>query len=792
MAGWLQAGRALLRRPAFTLATVLTLAFGIALTTALFSVVDTVLLRPLPAPDGDQLVTVQEASPAQRERVSLVAPVRLEDWNRLSRTFTAISGLYAENVTDTSGTEPERLAGRRVAPRFFDVFDVRPLAGRTFHSDEERAGGPAAAVISEGLWTRRFGRQPDAVGRRLTIGGVGYTIVGVMPQDFDSVAGAADVWLPAQFAPLMLSHRDARFLTGVGRMKAGVTIEQARADMARVQRLLGDQFPKTDKDWSVALGSLKERRVGSYRRALLLVFAAVGLLLLIAVANIAGLMLVQLHRRAAELAIRSAIGGSRAQVIGAVMREVGLMAAAGAALGGAAAVWVVRGVAALVTDLPRSVELGLDWRALAFTTLATGGAAVVFGLLPAWQATRRGLALSAASGTRGAVGARHRLQSTLVFAQIASSVLLAGSAGLLLRSYGNLSRADTGFNPDGVLTFHVGAAWDEDRAKVGRFQEEFIQGLQRLPGVSAAGFANFLPAPGATIRYQIRGAGISGPDPNGVTVGERTVTNGYLKALQVPLLAGDWCPDVKYDFKAPMTGMVNRQFVDQYALGQNVVGREVAFTDQPSRWRIVGVVGNLVEDGPGTAAVPYVYVCMSAGSWPDPEYVVRASGDPRLVAAGVRTLAHGLAPERPVFGMQPVQHVIDGALDQPRLDARLLTGFAAAALLLAALGLYGLMMLGVAERRRELGVRMALGASPADVVWLVMGGAGRLLGAGVAIGLVLTVIAARVLRASLFGVSPIDARSLAGAAAALALVAMIAVAIPARRAAATNALDAMR
>ena len=307
MKTWSIACRSLVRRPAFVLTVVLTLAFGIAVTTAIFSVVDTVLIKPLPFPDADRLVTVMEANPAKSQKVSLIAPGRLAEWNLSNRTFDGISGSYAENVTDTSGAEPARLEGRRVAPRFFAVFGMMPLVGRTFTEDEERFGGPRAAVIGESLWSRRYGRAPGAVGQRLVLDGSGYTIVGVMPAAFTSAS--IDVWLPGQTPPGLLRAREARFLTGVGRMKRGVTIAQAAADLARVQQALGEQFPASDRGWSSSVVDLKEGRIGAYQHALWLVFAAVALLLAIAVANIAGLLLVQLRRRARELAIRQAIGG---------------------------------------------------------------------------------------------------------------------------------------------------------------------------------------------------------------------------------------------------------------------------------------------------------------------------------------------------------------------------------------------------------------------------------------------------------------------------------------------------
>ena len=423
------AWRALVRRPIFTLVVVLTIGSGIGVTTALFSIVDNVLIRPLPFPDGDQLVSLNEANPAQRERAALVAPVRVNDWSRLSRTFEAISGTYSENVTDTSGSEPERLAGRRVLPRYFDVFGMTPLAGRTFVPDEERFGGPTAVVISEGLWTRRFGRSPNTVGQRLTIAGRGYPIVGIMPRAFTSAT--IDVWVPAQLSPQLLTIRDARFLSGVGRMKSGVTLEQARSDLGRVQHALGEQYPQTDKDWGVQVNDLKEARTGDYRTGLLLLFGAVTLLLLIAIANVAGLMLVQLRRRAGEFAIRSAIGASHRQVVAAVMREVAILCVAGAICGAALATWLIAGSwsrgSPLFPACPRSVS---TTRALVFVAVASLTAAALFGLLPVVQSPAQ--ARSAAVPRKaGACFGRHRLQRPLVVAQIALSVLLAGAAGLL-------------------------------------------------------------------------------------------------------------------------------------------------------------------------------------------------------------------------------------------------------------------------------------------------------------------------------------------------------------------------
>ena len=784
---WQQAWRSLVRRPAFTAAAVATLAFGTGITTAVFSLVDTVVIKPLPYPGPDRLVTVYESSPSARERTSLIAPIRLEDWNRLARTFTAISGSYSESVTDTSGADPERLAGLRVAPRYFAVYGMAPLAGRTFAADEERPGGPYAAILSERLWARRFRRDPDALGRALIIGGIPHRIVGVMPSAF--TGAATEVWLPARFTPRMLQLREARFLGGIGRLRPGVSVDQGFRDLAAVQEALAREFPPSDAGWSAELRPLKQARIGTARRGLVLIFGAVISLWLIAVANVAGLTLVQVRRRSRELAIRAALGASRMRVIGTVVREGAIVGILGGAAGAALAWLLVSLLPALLPATPRIGELALDGRAAAFAVLTSLLAICIFTLVPAGASTspERGQALS--TGTRTAGQARHRFQHGLVIAQVGLSVLLVGAASLLVRSYYNLTQAESGFDADGAMTFHVGARWDEDRTRVGQLQEQLLARLEQLPHVQAAGMTNFLPAAGATLRYQVRVEGIAGPNQDGsVTVGARMITGGYLRALRARLIAGDWCPPVR--LAASRHAMVNQRFVDLYAGGVDVVGRALA-TQPGSSDTIVGVIGTMMEDGPATSPVPYVYRCASAGGWPDPEYVVRTA-DPRAFSADLRRIVRELDGERAVFGLRPLREVLDLALEQPRLDAAMVGSFAAAALALAAVGLYSLFMLVVSERAREIAVRLAIGAAPLEMIRMVVAGAGRLLAAGLLLGLVLTAAADRVLRGVLSGVSPLDASALATAVLILSVVALLAVAAPAIKAARVAPLDALR
>ena len=795
MTHWKLALRSLTRRKAFTAVVVAILALGIGANTAVFSVVDAVLLKPLPFPDSDRLVNVLEASPSKSEPESLIAPARLADWNRLNHTFDGIAASYAENVTDTSGAEPERLAGRRVSPGYFRVFGTRPLYGRTFTPDEDVAGGPASAVIGYAFWTRRYHQSPAAIGRRLIVQGAGYTIVGIMPKDFQTAN--IDVWIPAQTPPFLMRIREARFYSGVGRMKPGVSIAQAHDDLARVQRQLGEQFPQTDKGWSALVRSLKEVRVGDYRKTLLFVFGAVAMLLLIAVANIAGLMLTQLQQREREMAIRSSIGATRTQILGAVMREILLMAAAGVALGCALAVWLVEAAGKMFPTLLAPGGFQLGWRALAFAAAGVG-AATLCGLLPAWQATRANLSAILAQAGRGGSGGRHQWQRGLVAGQVALTVLLLASAGLMLRSYYNLAHVDLGFDPSRTVTFHMGAAWNEDRTRIGQMQEALVDQLARTPGVEATGFANFLPASAATLRYQVALVETARTEETGkINTGERSISRGYLKAMGAPLVAGTDCPDLRTLSAPPPKALVNRRFVELFAKGHNLVGQHIRFlqdlaTPDAQAMEIVGVAGDLREDALNVAPGPYLYVCIAPGGWPDPEYVVRAQGSPGPLEQAIRPIAHQIDPTRAVFGVKTVPEVLNESLDEPRLKSRVVTVFALAAMLLAAVGLYSLVALVVTARTREIGVRMTLGAEPRQIVGQLMAGVGRLLAIGAVAGLLLTWMADRLLRALLFGVNATDGVTLSGALLTLAVVAALATFVPARRAARIDPLAAIR
>ena len=801
---WFQALRGLRRRPAYAVTTILVLALGIGAAATLFSIVDTVLLKPLPLPDSDQLVLVLEANPTKHANASLLAPARLNDWNAMNEAFKpgiGLGGMYTESETDTSGPQPERLAGMRVSPGFFGVLEAKPLLGRTFTPEEDKpVRGPGPVVISYQFWTTRFHRDPNVLGRHLDLQNAAWTIVGVMPKDF--LNSGIDVWLPARLPDFLVTApaaRSYRFYTGIGRMRAGMTLAAARADLARIEEQLGRKYPSTDAGWSAQVTPLKDEIVGSSSTTLWAIFAATLVLLLLAVANIAGLTLAQLQGRTRELAIRSALGASRGQVAATVLRESAWLTAAGA-IGGTALAWAgVRAAAALAPGtVPRMAELGFDWRGWAFAVAISAVAVLGFGLGPALATTRTRLGALIVSLSAGAPGGRRRLQRVLVAGQLALTVLLLASAGLLLRSYWNLTRVQGGFDARHVITFHVSAAWNEDRNQLATLQQRLLEGFRRMPGVEAAGDTNFLPASQATLQYQYKIAGLPGTDSQGAySLGERSITPGYLAALSVPVKEGSNCPAPASGFKFDnLKALVNQSFVNTYMAGHGtVVGRYFkAMTDPPNAppEQIVGVVGNVREDSLNVPATPFIYLCMPYGSWPDPDYVIKAAGDPGAIMAAIRGVVSQIAPGRAVFGLDRLETVVDKTLEQPRLEANFLLLFAGFALLLAAVGLYSLISLMVAARRREMGVRMALGARPGQVAGLVLASTARLLLWGAAAGLVLTWGADRLLHSLLYGVGPLDAVSLAGAVILLGMVAMLAAWLPARRAAGTDPLQALR
>ncbi len=783
--------RGLVHRPAFFLAVVLTLALGIGANSAIFSVIDAVLLKPLPYPGGDRLVAVFESSPPLKVPRGPVAPARLEEWNRMNQTFAGISGAFTENQAETSGALPEKLVCARVAPRFFSVLGTPALVGRGFGPDEEVATGPRAAVIAEHLWKRRFLSDPQVVGKVLRLADRSVPIVGVMPDSFRFPADDVDVWLPAKLPAIAMTQREARFYSAVGRILEGVTPAAAAADLAAVQGRLAADFPATDAKWSVVLDPLKEETVGGVARSLWILFGAVSLVLLIACANVACLLLAQASRREREIAVRFALGARRSQVVGGLLLEAFCAALPGAVLGLLMAVWGADWFRHAAARLPRADEIHLDWRIVLFTLSVTLATALLFGLLPSLQATRAGTAGTLAAGSRTQVGGRQRLIRILVSAQIALAIVLLVGAGLLIRTLSRLGQTSLGFRPDNVLTLRVSASWDEKR-DMKRVQQRLyrtVEALGSLPGVEAAALSVYLPGGGEDYLQQFKIAGQDSESKGRQMFADfQSVSPDYFKVLGIPLLAGETCR-LHFDGTEPAV-MVNRSLVDRYMGGMNPVRQHIS-TGADS-FEVSGVVSDVRDHGYAKDPRPTIYFCEMPGFFPDPQFLVKTAADPVTMVESIRRRMQSLEPNRGVYETRPLTAYLSSTLAEKRFQSMLLSLFGITALLLAVVGLYGVTAFFVGQRRREIGLRAALGAQPRQILAHIFRQGALTTGTGVAAGLVAAALLSRTIASLLFGISPVDPVTFLAVPLLLALVAAAAIWAPARRATKVDPTEALR
>jgi putative ABC transport system permease protein len=775
------------RRRATAAAIVATLAVCIGATSAIFSIVDALLLKPLPYPESERLVAVYETNLRQRETEGLVAPVRIAEWATASRSFVAIAGCYFENFTDTSGPLPERVEGMRVSPGFLGLFATPPLAGRAFSAEEERLVAPVA-VISEAFWTRRFARAPSAVGQRLELGARSYTIVGIMPASLQAPDGTTEIWAPM---PALTQSREARILTTFGRLQPGISPETAEAELTRVQSKLGQIYPQTDAGWGARVTPLKERQIGTLRRSLWLLFGAVALVLVAACGNVACLLLADAARREHEIAIKLALGSGRALIVRQLCFEGLVLAGAGAALGLLVATRGLDIVRAAAPQLPRLREAGLDARMVAFTAALAGMTTVLFSLAPAVRATRVDVADRLAQGGRGITPGGMPLQRVLVAAQVALAVVLLTAAGLVVRSFDRLQRVSPGFSAANVLAFRISAQWSERPQAVAARQLRTLERLRAIPGVVAAAFGSVLPA-GAT--FTPEEVTIDGQPAGEARFAERrAVSAGYFRVLEVPLLQGHVCRDDPDKLQSSEV-LVNRSFAERFIGPANPIGHHIRSggvrSSRPAE--IIGVVGNVRERGLASEAGPMMYSCGLMPYWPDPRYLVRVDDRRRVSMAAIREAVREIEPARAVYAARRLEEFLADSISQPRLNAILLSLFAWTTLLLAAMGLYGVLSQVVAARRREIGLRIALGARPAHILASVAAQAAMVTGAGIATGLATAAAFAQLMASLVFDIAPRDPLTFAAAPALLALVAVVASIVPARRAATIDPMTALR
>ena len=795
------AARSLGRAPGFALTVVATLALGIGANTAVFGALDAVLLRPLPFPDADRLVRLSQKQQTSSE--TMIAPVRLEEWNRLNSTFSAISGYGVEDVSETSGDLPERVRRAFVTPRMLEVWGVAPALGRGFSAEEHRFGGPAAALVSDRYWRSRLGSTRDVLSRSVRIGNASVPIVGVMPPSFRFPDREVDVWFPSPVDAPYAQSRHSTWYTGVGRLRPGVTLEQARADLSAVQARLAQQFPDPDRKVGVELRPLKQDLVGGIGRALWLLFGAVSVLLLIACTNIAALFVARGASRRPEIALRLSLGASRAAVAGLVLAETLLLALVGGALGLLIAGFATAAFRTLGTELPRMDEVVVDGRILLYCTLSTLGVALVSGLAPAVRAMREDAGLASGESGRTQVSGSQRLQWALVGGQVALSVTLLTGAGLLVRSFHALARVEPGFEKSGVLTLRMSGSWNEtaDYPVLVARVDRTIDTLRALAGVEGAATTGWA-LPGTPTQWETTFAVVEagGDADRRIVTDLRVVSPEYFATMRIPLLQGERCERRSVGPRGAPSGqgfdlMVNRAFAARHladfpsAVGLHLQAfGEGALEAAGKPGRIVGVVGDAREQGIDRVPVPVVYSCLSAPG-PTPFFLVRTSGDPLAVVGAVRARMKELEPQRSVYDIGVLDERIDGAYALRRLLTLLLVVFSLSALSLTSVGLYGTLSYAVGLRRREVGLRMALGALRADIVRQFLGQGLRVVGLACAVGVGLALALRRVVAGLLYGVSATDAATLLGVVAMVAVVAALASLVPAVRAA---RLDPMR
>ena len=781
--------RALAKSPGFSITVVLTLALGIGANSAVFSAINAVLLRPLPFPNSDRIVSIAQMQAKTPQ--PHIAPARLEDWNRMNHTFQAISGYYTQDDSELTGDLPEKLTHALVAPRFLEVWAIAPAIGRDFSPEEEHYGGPNAVLISDRYWRRRFSASPDAIGKTLRLGQTSYTIIGVMPASMAFVQRNVDLWSvsPPDF-PYARS-RDLTWFLGVGRLKAGVTPSQARADLATVQADLARQFPKPDAEIRAGIEPLKEQTVGGVRESLWVVFGSVNLLLLIACTNIAALLLSRAAGRQHEIAVRFSLGASRASVAAQLLTEVFLLALTGASVGlglAAAAADVFR---VLAKDLPRVDEIGLDWRIAAYSLICAVAATLVCGLVPAIAGTRRSLAGWLASAGRWQVSGRRPVQFVLVGVQVALAVTLLAGAGLLLRSFQALGRVAGGFDADHVLTFRISASWGEtgDLKRSGQTVKRILEAVAAVPGVESSAATFLLPGVPGTFPVELSVAeGRAESEPK-IIAESRIGSAGLFATMRIPLLAGEMCPQ---ESNTPGM-MVNRLFANTYFGGAGAIGKHLGQPSSPYFPTAVvrGIVGNARERGLDHEPVPTIYYCgliMQPGLY----FLARTHGNPMALGESVRRKLHEIEPGRSVYDISPLTAHLSDAFAENRLRTVLLTFFALTAIALASVGLYGTLSYLVHVRQREVGLRLALGAVRAQIVRQFLAQGMRVSLAGCAAGLGLAGAFTKVLAGMLFGVSPWDAITMTGVIALVMAVSIAASLLPAARAARVEPMQVLR
>ena len=788
--------RMLAKHPGFTAVAVLTLALGIGANTSVFSVVNGVLLRPLPYPEPDRMAMVWLDNRRQGVREDITSYPNYLDVRQRSQTFEHLAGFSQGSMNLTGQGEPERLVVASTTANFFQVTGVQPSLGRAYSEENEKPGEDRFVLLSHGFWQRRFGGSRDALGQKVELNGQPHEIIGVMPPGFQFPAGA-EMWSPLAPGDRLRAARFNFWLPVVGRMKRGVTPEEAQAEMNTIGAALESEYPDI-RGYGLNVVPLHEQVVGKIRTELLVLFSAVGFVLLIACANVANLLLARSAGRSRELAIRSALGAGRGRLLRQMLTESVLLSMAGGALGLLVAVWGRDAFLALLPGrLPRAEEIGLDGTVLLFTSLLAVLTGVVFGLLPAFEASRRGLAETLKEGARASASLhRTRFRSALVAGEVAVAVVLLAGAGLMLQSFFKLSQVDTGFRTRNTLTFNLFLPGHKYTApQLAPFYEQLLERLRALPGVEAASATTgiLLPELPNSAGFTIEGKPRP-PVEQRVELPFDRVALGYFETLQVPLIRGRFFNEQDRG-EVPQVAIINETMVRMFFPGEDPLGKRFKFGGEQSDdpWKtIVGVVRDTRRTGLAREIRPESYFPIQQFPARGMTLVMRATGDPAQLAGAVRTAVRDADAELPVYNVRTLDEQVDAFVAQPRFTMILLGTFAGIALLLAALGIYGVLASAVAQRTQEIGVRMAFGAGPREIFRLVVGQGMAVVGIGLVAGLAGALALTRLLKTLLFGVAPHDPLTFVAAIALLAGAAFAACSVPARRATKVDPMAALR
>lgn len=788
MADWVSAlkyaARGLRRQPTFLVVALLTLSLGIGATTAIFSVIKAVVLNPLPYDAPEQIVVIWEVNP--EGNLDRVAVPTFEDWQKDARTVTAMAAYRQVDFSYAGTGDPVNVRGVRATPDLFTVLRANAALGRTFTPDEAVVGADRVAVVSHGFWTRMLGATPAAAGMSIQLDGVPFTVAGVMPAGFEfPTASGVDVWTPLAFDPKDLhgASRRARSLTVVGRLSEGATPGAAQEELAVLAGRIATAYPESNARWSARVVAAHEQLVSASRPALMVLMGAVGFLLLIVCANMANLLLARLSTRRREIAVRGALGAGRWEVARPILAEAILLAAGGGVLGLLVAVAGLRALRTLPeSQLPRLDQLTLDGGVLAFTTLVSMAVALAFGILPAVRAARDLRSqMHESSGSTGSPFAS-RLLSTLVVAEVALALVLLVGAGLMTRSFQRLLQVSPGFDGTNVLAARVLLPTTKyrERPALARFYDDVIARLRRTPGVREASAVSALPLQnvGAASNLPFTVAGQAPPPDEDPMSEVRIVAPGYFETMRIPLLEGRYL-DERDAETGPRTSLINQTMARRYFPGRSPIGQIIQ--NPHGKSEVVGVVGDVRNEGLESEPKKQVYLPMRQSPSPGMALVARTDGDPAALAMTLQRVIWEVDPQQPIYELSTANQLLARAVFLPRLSTTLLGLFALAALLLAVLGIYGVLSYSVNERAKEIGLRLALGATTGDTVSMVMRRSLGMVAAGGGVGLVASVLLARSLAGVLYGVGPFDLPSFAAAVAVLMLAGALASLLPALR-----------